>query len=105
MARMLPVVGWMTTIWLFWTGFPEAVWISTYRPGAPLPGGACFPRRLAIVVSPASRYVVMSLPLASLTCATWGAALTAARWVDGVRFGARTSGLQAMYHTCEFGFW
>ena len=47
----------------------------------------------------------MSFPLASLTWATWGATLTAARWVDVVRLGARTSGAQAMYHRLEFGFW
>ena len=83
---------------------PAAVWISTYRPGAPCPGGAVFSIRLAIVVSPASLYELMSFPLASLTPTTWGATLTAARWVEAVRFGARTSGAQAMYHSCEFGF-
>ena len=57
-----------------------------------------------MLVSPASWYDVMSFPLASLTPATWGATLTAARWVDVVRLGARTSGAQAMYHRLEFGF-
>ena len=45
----------------------------------------------------------MSFPLVSLTWATWGATLTAARWVDLVRLGARTSGAQAIYHRLEFG--
>ena len=58
-----------------------------------------------MVVSPASLYEVMSFPLASLTPTTWGATLIAARCVDAVRFGARTSGAQAMYHSCEFCFW
>ena len=57
-----------------------------------------------MLVSPASLYDVMSFPLASLTPATWGATLIAARWVDVVRLGARTSGAQAMYHRLEFGF-
>ena len=59
----------------------------------------------AIVVSPASLYDVMSFPLLSSTSVTTGAALTAARWVDEVRFGPRTSGAQAMYHNCEFRCW
>ena len=58
-----------------------------------------------MVVSPASPYEVRSFPLASLTETTWGATVTAARWVDAVRFGARTSGAQAIYHSCEFRCW
>src|SRR5581483_986855 len=61
-ARELMVVlswvmlfGAMIAAWLFVTGLPAAVWISTLRPGLPCPGGACFSSRLAMFVSPASR--------------------------------------------------
>ena len=104
-ARFGMLFGGMTTAWLFGTRWFEAVWISTYRPGVPCPGGALLCSSPAIVVSPASRYEVSSFPLASLTEATWGATVTAARWVDAVRLGARTSGAQAIYHSCEFCFW
>src|SRR5436305_15060714 len=90
--------GAMTTAWLFSTGLPAAFWISTYRPEVPLPGGASFSSRLAMLVSPASLYDVMSFPLASLTPATCGAALIAARWVALVRLGARTSAAQEVSH-------
>ena len=66
-ARFGMLVGAMTTAWLFCTGRFEAVWISTYRPGVPCPGGAWRCSSPAIVVSPASPYEVMSFPLASLT--------------------------------------
>src|SRR6516162_4529155 len=97
--------GGTTTAWLLGTALPAAVWISTYRPGLPCPGGACFPSRFAMLVSPASLYEARSFPLASVTETTWGATVTAARCVVAVRFGARTSGFQPMYHTFEFGCW
>src|ERR1039457_2570436 len=104
-GRLGMLFGGMTTAWLFGTSWFLAVWISTYRPGVPCPGGALRCSRLAIVVSPASPSEVRSSPPASLTEATWGATETAARWVDAARFGARTSGAQAMYHSCESGCW
>jgi hypothetical protein len=54
-VRLGMLVGGVTTAWLFGTRWFEAVWISTYRPGAPCPGGALLCSRLEIVVSPASR--------------------------------------------------
>src|SRR5580658_2569297 len=38
--RAAMLFGGMTTAWLFGTRWFEAVWISTYRPGLPCPGGA-----------------------------------------------------------------
>src|SRR5271166_5234095 len=104
-ARLGMLFGGMTTAWLFGITWFEAVWISTYRPGVPRPGGALPCSNPTIVVSPASWYVVRSFPLASLTETTWGDTMTAARWVEAVRFGARTSGAQAIYHSCEFRCW
>src|SRR5882762_4080478 len=40
--------------WLFLTGAPAVVWISTSRPGLPWPGGADFISRFAMLVSPGS---------------------------------------------------
>ncbi len=57
------------------------------------------------MVRPGSWYEVMSVLPLSFTWVTWGATRIAARWVVAVRFGARTSGAQAMYHRFEFGFW
>jgi len=49
--------------------------------------------------------VVRAFPLASVTETTCGGATAAARWVVAVRFGAITSGFQAMNQTFEFAFW
>ena len=55
-ARLSMLFGAMMAAWLFGIAVPLAFWISTYRPGLPFPGGACFSSRLAIVVSPGSLY-------------------------------------------------
>src|SRR6516165_3090889 len=103
--REAMLVGATTAAWLLATALPAAVWISTESPGLPCPGGACCCISPAILVSPGSLYVVRAFPLASVTETTMGGTATVPRRVVAVRCGARTSGFQATYHSCEFGCW
>src|SRR5580693_5778789 len=103
--RSAMLLGETTTAWLFGTALPFAVWISTYRPGWPLPEVPCCCSRPAMLLRPASLYEVRAFPLLSVTETICGATVTAARCWLAVRLGARTVGDQLMYHDDEFTAW
>src|ERR1035441_5376804 len=61
-VRLGMLFGGMTTAWLFGTSWFLAVWISTYRPGVPCPGGALRCSRLAFVAASRGYSITLTMP-------------------------------------------